>query len=116
MADYTNIASMLKRPVSIETRAASFYVKTEFLFDFKSEFLELFGNDFILLSKAELIEKQLFGDGILNKKVDEFIGDYIAIAISDKGIVQSPWSSKFKSNHAGLTDKEMRIPFIAIEL
>ncbi len=116
LTDYPKLESMLKRPVSIETRATSFHIKKEFLADFKTEFLVLFGNEFILLSKDELIENQLFGDGILHEKVEDFIGDYVAIAISDKGIVQSPLSSQFKSNHAGLTDKEMSIPFIAIEL
>jgi len=37
-----------------------------------------------------------------------------AIAISDKGIVYSPDSTQFISNHAGMTEQEMKIPLIAI--
>lgn len=116
LSDYPRLISMLQRPISIETRATSFHVKKELLSDFKTEFNKIFGNEFLLLSKDEVLENQIFGDGILHKKVEEFIGDYIAIAIGDKGIVQNTLSSQFKSNHAGLTDKEMSIPFISIAL
>ena len=50
----------------------------------------------------------------MHPKFEEFIGDYLAIAISDKGIVYPKNSSQFISNHAGMTEKEMKIPLIAI--
>lgn len=114
LSGYPNIFSMLKRPISIETRAAAFYIKDEYIKDFPAEFHNCFGDDFLLYSKNEVIEKHLFGIGEMHPKFEEFMGDYLAIAISDKGIVYSNNSSQFISNHAGMTEKEMKIPLIAI--
>lgn len=114
LSDYPRILSMLKRPTSIETRATAFYIKDEFMGDFPMEFHKTFGDDFLLYSRKEVIDKRLFGEGEMHPRFEEFIGDYLAIAISDMGIVYSQQSIQFKSNHAGLTEQEMRIPLIAI--
>jgi len=114
LTDYPRVLSMLKRPTSIEPRAAAFYVKNDYLDIFPKEFKKYFGDDFLLLSKDEIIKRNLFGSGILHPKFEEFIGDYMAIAIKDKGIVYSNESNQFVSHHAGLTDQEMIIPLIAV--
>ena len=114
LSDYPKLIKMLKRPNSIETRAVAFYIKDEYLNDFPAEFNSEFKDEFLLLSKREVIEHEIFGDGKMHPKFEEFIGDYLAIAISNKGIVYSQDSSQFISNHAGMTEKEMKIPLIAI--
>lgn len=114
LSDYPNLLSMLKRPVSIEPRAAAFYVKREYLDAFPDEFYNNFGDDFLLLSRDEVIERKLFGPGEMHPRLVEFIGDYLAIAIKDKGIEYSSESKQFVSHHAGLTEKEMIIPLIAV--
>ena len=114
LSDYPKILKMLKRPISIEPRAVAFYIKDEYLNDFPIEFHHEFKESFLLLSKKEVIEKHIFGIGKMHPKFEEFIGDYLAIAISDKGIVYSPDSTQFISNHAGMTEQEMKIPLIAI--
>jgi hypothetical protein len=98
----------------METRAAAFYIKDEYLNDFPLEFHNNFGDDFLLYSKEEVMEKNIFGVGKMHPKFEEFIGDYLAVAISDKGIVYSQESKQFISNHAGMTEQEMKIPLIAI--
>ena len=105
---------MLKRPTSIEPRATAFYIKEEYTDDFSAEFLKNFGEDFILYSREEVIEKKLFGSGKMHPKFEDFIGDYLAIAIKNKGFVYSGESMQFVSHHAGLTEKEMIIPLISI--
>lgn len=114
LSDYPELTGMLKRPVSMEARATAFYVKEEFLAVFPEKFNEIFGDDFLLFSKNELKQKNIFGDGKPHAKFDELTGDFLAAAISDKGIAYSRNSNMFKSNHAGMTEKEMRIPFIAV--
>ncbi|AUM95986.1 TPA: alkaline phosphatase family protein [Clostridium botulinum] len=114
LSDYPKLITMLKRPTSIETRATAFYIKDEYLNDFPIEFNYNFGDDFLLYSKEEVIEKNMFGVGKMHPKFEEFIGDYLAVAISDKGIVYSQKSNQFISNHAGMTEQEMKIPLIAI--
>jgi predicted AlkP superfamily pyrophosphatase or phosphodiesterase len=113
--DYPNMLKMLVRPISIESRATCFYVKEEYKELFTDEFYKAFGNDFLLLSKQEVIELKLFGDGKAHPKLEEFIGDFLAVAIADKGIAYSHESAQFLSNHAGMTRQEMIIPFIAVE-
>jgi predicted AlkP superfamily pyrophosphatase or phosphodiesterase len=114
LSDYPEIMKMLKRPVSVETRATAFYVKEAYMEDFPHVFKQIFGNDFILYTKDELKQNKLFGDGVLHVKFDEFVGDFMAIAISNMGIIYSNASKKLVSTHAGLTKNEMRVPFIAI--
>ncbi len=114
LTDYPEILSMLKRPTSIEPRAAAFYIKDEYKEDFPKAFYKYFGDDFSLLSKDEILERKLFGPGIIHPKFEEFIGDFMAIAVKDMGIVYSNESNQFLSHHAGLTDKEMLIPLIAV--
>jgi len=82
--------------------------------DFPIEFKSSFKNEFLVLSKKEVIETNICGNGKMHPKFEEFIGDYLAIAISDKGIVYSKDSNQFVSNHAGMTEEEMKIPVIAI--
>ncbi|MBU3174905.1 hypothetical protein KPL47_00825 [Clostridium estertheticum] len=82
---------------------------------FKTEFYKAFGKDFLLFSKAEVLEANLFGEGQAHKKFEEFIGDFLAVAIGDQGIAYSPKSKQFLSNHAGMTKQEMMVPFIVVE-
>lgn len=112
ISDYPMLERMLYLPVSVESRAAAFYVKEEFKNVFKNTFYETFGEAFLLLSQEEIIEQKIFGNGIIHPKFSELTGDFLAIAISNKGIVQNHYSSQLRSNHAGMTEKEMLIPFI----
>jgi predicted AlkP superfamily pyrophosphatase or phosphodiesterase len=115
VTDYPNILKMLVRPTSIESRSTCFYVKEKYKANFKEQFYKDFGEGFILLSKDEVIEQKLFGDGKTHPKFEEFIGDFLAVAISDTGIAYSHNSTQFLSNHAGMTKQEMMIPFIVVE-
>ena len=44
------------------------------------------------------------------------LGDFVAVATGDKALVNSKKSHRFKSHHAGATEKEMIVPFIAIDV
>lgn len=116
LTDYPEIFKMLKRPTSIESRASVFYVLDEYMNEFPMIFKKTFGNDFILFSKEDIKREKLFGNGAPHAKFEEFIGDYLAVSISDKGIVYSNSVIKFKSDHAGMTEQEMMIPFIAVPI
>ena len=58
--NYPDFTKMLVRPVSIEQRGISFYVKDEFIPVFKEKFLELFGSVYLIFSKEEVFQKKLF--------------------------------------------------------
>lgn len=116
LSDFPNLQNMLIRKTSIEPRACAFHVKEGMKEEFKNEFLHTFSNkEFILLDKDEVKKQKLFGIGESRFNFDDAIGDYLAIAINDKMILDNPESFTPKSQHAGLTEDEMIIPLILIE-
>ena len=112
--DYPELLNMLERTTSIEQRAVSFKVKKEYLNTFVDKFNELFGNYFDIYSKSEILESKLFGDGIPNELFDAAIGDFIAIASSNKCLLTGGDDVLF-SHHAGYTDDEILIPLIIVD-
>lgn len=115
LTDYPEILKMLKRPPSMESRASVFHVSEEYLTEFPTAFKNAFGDDFLLFSKEDVKQSKLFGCGVPHAKFDEFIGDYLAVSVTGMGIVYSDSVIKFRSEHAGTSEQEMMIPFIAIE-
>lgn len=115
LEDYPELSGMLKIPPSVEPRALSFFVKDGKQEVFSDEFNRLFGDSFRLMTKEEVFSENLLGFGIAHKKTTDFIGDFFAVATADKAIEIKREQHKFMGVHAGLTEKEMTVPFIAIE-
>lgn len=115
ITDYPEIEKMLVRPLSIESRAAVFYIKDDYLNVFPAAFREAFGKDFNLYTSEEIRRMELFGNGTPHKKFDAFVGDFLAAATGETCLIYDRTSKQFVSTHAGLDAREMRIPFIALE-
>lgn len=115
LEDYPKIQEMLVRRPSLETRAVNFFVKNGYKDEFKKEFNKHFKDDFILMSKEEVLEKELFGKGKKNLRIDEVVGDYIAFAIGDKALEWEKGGFIMEARHAGLTQEEMEVPLIVID-
>lgn len=115
LEDYPKLQDMLVRRPSIESRAVNFYVKEEYIDIFSKEFNKLFGKDFILMSKQEILEKELLGKGNKNPRIDEVVGEYMAFAISDKAIEWEKGGFLMEARHAGLTKEEMEVPLFVID-
>lgn len=116
VTDYPKLMQCLVRVPSIEPRAVNFFVKEGFEKQFEAEFEKNFQHEFLLLTRAEVMEKKLFGTGQEHEKLDEMLGDYLAVAISDLSIYNTREErDRFIGVHAGLTEGEMRIPLIAVE-
>ena len=113
LEDYKDILDTLKCDISIEGRWVSFMVKRGRKKEFKILFNKYFGNDFLLFTHNEIIKKELFGKG-KDSRLESEIGDYVAIATSDKYISSKRDDIIFKSAHAGITKDEMEIPLIII--
>ena len=114
LEDYPELSTMLKHPPSIEPRALSFFVKDSMKDDFRNEFSRLFGDDFRLMTKEEIFAENLFGFGKPHKKTYDFVGDYFAVATGEKSLFIEREDREFVGVHAGLTEEEMTVPFIAI--
>ncbi len=109
------IYDCLWMPPSIEARAASLFVKPHMAKQFEREFEREFKDDFMLLTREEALEKHLFGNGTPHKKVDDFLGNYIACATGYRSVrCSSPTGEKLDliGQHAGLTEDEMLVPLI----
>lgn len=112
------IMDCLIMPPSIEARAATFFVKPHKKAQFERAFAERFGENFLLLSRQQVLDRQLFGRGESHPKVDDFLGDYLACAVGDEYIdfatITEPEAHRFQGAHAGLTAEEMLVPVIPV--
>ena len=116
LEDYPKITECLVRMPSIEPRALNFFVKEEKRSQFEQEFNKEFGSKFILWTKEQVLERQLFGSGAEHPNFRGMLGDYLAIAIDDLSIYTTREEADyFVGVHAGLTEDEMIIPLIIIE-
>lgn len=114
ITDYPDIMECLVRMPSIEPRCLNLFVKDGMDERLKTAFAEHFGDKFLLMSRAEVKERQLFGKGTPHPRFDEILGDYIAVGIDNVSIYNKR-SKNFVANHAGLTRDEMIIPLIAVK-
>lgn len=114
LSEYKDFFDTLDGDISIEGRFCSFKVKE----DKKDEFVELFNkyfsNDFILKTKEEIIREFWFGRGDYHKYYRSSLGDFFALAISDKYFRYNENSVNLVSMHAGICEDEMRIPLITL--
>ncbi len=115
LEDYPKLSAMLKVPPSIEPRALSFFVKDGKQEEFKKEFNKHFGDDFRLMTKEEVFAENLLGFGKPHPRTYDFVGDFLAVAIGEKSLFIEREERNFIGVHAGLTEEEMTVPFIAIE-
>ncbi len=109
--NYPELANMLLRQPSVESRVLSFFVKSEFMQVFPHKFKQNFSQDYILLTKQEALDIELFGPGKPNENLTG-IGDFVAVATGEKTLLWNKNQAQFKSHLAGITKNEMRIPFI----
>ena len=97
----------------------AYYIKNDRKEEFKERFESLYKDEFLLLSKEEVLEKGILGYGEKHKRLDDFIGDFLAISISDSIMRLETFLAEGKpvkkSTHCGLTDDEMLVPVITIE-
>lgn len=114
--DYPEIMDCLVRLPSIEPRTINLFVKDERKANFPSLFQKTFGDDFLLLTREEVLENKIFGIGKEHPDLPGMIGDFVAFAISEKSILKTHYEvQKMPGEHAGLTPEEINIPLIVID-
>lgn len=113
----------LLMPPSVESRATSFLVKEEMKENFERIFNEKYGDRFKLYTKEEFLKNEFLGYGEKHEKIDEFLGNYISVAIdSSRFLLGTNLSRELKkldekkSTHSGLTKNEMEVPLIVFDL
>lgn len=116
ISDCPAVGQCLVRPPSIETRAMSFFVKPEYKEQFAAAFEKYFGDGYVLFTRQQVLERELFGQGTPHPRAGGFIGDYIGVATGPFSIDYSlaPAGQEFEAAHAGMTEEEMRVPLIVV--
>lgn len=116
ITDYPRISECLTRMPSMEPRALNLFVKEDKKEQFEAEFTKAFGDKFKLYTKEMVIKEQLLGTGKNHEHLDDLLGDYLAVAVSNLTIYNTRAEKDACIGvHAGLTKEEMEIPLIAIE-
>ncbi len=116
--DYPELCAMLERPLSLEARFVSFCIKDDKKEMFVQKFNQFLGNDFKLYSKEEFLSSGLLGAGTPHAKIDDFIGDFVAIALGNKTLHYTTGDSEgisLVAEHAGISESEMIVPLIIAE-
>jgi len=114
--DYPNLVDTLERLPSIEPRVLNCFVKNGREEDFIAECKNAFGDDVIIVPKAQAVESKIFGDTESNGILEKRLGDYLIIPTTAMAIHNSYKSAKkFIGIHAGIDKRESEVPFIAIE-
>jgi predicted AlkP superfamily pyrophosphatase or phosphodiesterase len=108
------LCNMLDKKPSLEPRTPTFFVKKDKKLEFRMMFKKMYETRFQLYSKAEFLESGLLGDGVKHPMLDQFLGDYVALAINDSYLKFKP-TAVYKGHHAGLTKGEMEVPLIVYE-
>ena len=119
LLDYPEILECLIMPASLESRSLTFWVKEDMRKVFEERFHHIFKDEFLLMTKEEFLDKHYLGYGKKHPKIDDFIGNYMALSTSSSIIVLetylAPGKPVKKSTHCGLTKEEMEVPVIVIE-
>ncbi len=112
LCDHPELVSALLRRPTVEPRAAAFYVKEEYMESFPELFRAAVGDAYLLMPSDEAISRGLFGDGAPHEKARGYLGDFFAIATTEKSLYWDRNDHGFIGMHAGLTEAEMRVPLI----
>lgn len=112
--NYPDIVECLSKNTSLEPRTINFFIKEEKKKEFERLFNKYFSSDFDLYTISDVIESKLFGDGEENEIIRDSLGDYLAIAKTNKTLIYRGFE-ELKSQHAGYTDDEIYVPLIVID-
>ena len=103
-------------PPSFESRAITFWVKDDKKDKFEEFFKSNLGEEFILFSKKEFLEKNLLGFGEKHPKIDDFVGNYVAVSVGSSiiklGTQISNLKGKKMSTHCGFSVEEIVVPVV----
>lgn len=120
LLDYPEIQKCLIMPASLESRVLTFFVKENMKKEFEERFNKEFKEEFWLMTKEDFLDKYHFlGYGEKHYKIDDFIGNYVALSIAGSIIRLETFLAEGKpvkkSTHCGLSKDEMEVPVIVLK-
>ncbi len=117
LLDYPEIQECLIMPASLESRVLTFWVKEDMKEIFVKRFNKIFEKEFWLMTEEEFLDKYHFlGYGDKHYKIDDFIGNFVALSVAGSMIRLETFLIEGKpikkSTHCGLSKEEMEVPVI----
>ena len=112
ICEHEDLYSLTCKPMTLEKRAPSFFVKEGKEKEFEALFKKYYGEHFELLTKEEAFKNNLFGEGKAASGVESVLGEYIAISLDEYSLFASKelkHMDLFKGHHAGGTKEERLI-------
>lgn len=119
MLDMPDILECCILPPSLESRVVSFWIKEDKKQTFEKLFNEKFKGEYLLYTKEEFLKNHFLGFGKQHPKIDDFVGNYIALSIGSSAIKLDTYLSKSlgkdkKSTHCGLSPDEMEVALMIL--
>lgn len=113
MEDHPELTEMCSRPFSLEARDAAFFVKEVYRQAFPKAFEKAFGGKGLWLIKSEeAVDLGLFGRGREHTQFRAALGDYLALSTGEYALAWEYDPHPMIGMHAGMTEREMRVPLI----
>lgn len=110
---HEDLYSLLERPLSMEKRVVTYFVKEGKQEEFRTLFERYYGDEFVLLSKEEVRDIHLFGVGDEHPLFEKAIGDFVSVSVAEACLYASkdyPGTMHYHvAAHAGFTPGEMEI-------
>ena len=111
---YPDVYDCLTTAPSGGTRTVNVFVKAGRTAEFKKLANKYFGDKFLILSKKQVLDMGLLGDGTPHYKIDDTLGDFLLVSTADCGIFTTSLynlpATLPRGGHGGLTYEEMTIP------
>lgn len=109
---YPDLYELLEYPPYLDARSLWVKIKEGQKNLFLSKFKEYFSDDYLVFSKEEVLEKELFGFGIKHPEFDNFLGDYLIVCTNEKTLdfkdINGDYSP-FIACHSGMSEEEYLI-------
>ena len=112
ICEHEDLYSLLDKPMTLEKRSPSFFVKEGKEKEFEELFNKYYGEHFELFTKEDAFKNNLFGEGKAAKGVEDVLGNYIATSLDEYSLFASKelkHMDVFKGHHAGGTKEERLI-------
>ena len=119
LANYPDIADTFIMPPTGGSRAFNVFIKHGKEKTFLSLMKKYFKDEFLVLSKKQVLDINLFGINKPHPKVDDFLGDFWIISTGHSNLAYSTLYKlpikQPRGAHGGLTKEEMFLPLIVYQ-
>lgn len=109
---FPEVDSCLAKPMAIEGRTTAFFIKEGMEEKFVKEFNQKFGDRFDLRPTEEWLKLGYFGEGEINAKCAQSLGQFIAVASGDQLLTDTRFFKDItvhEGHHAGGTKEEKEV-------